>query len=569
MANRTVTFMTLSFPLACALGCGTAPSDETAMGENEATPARADSDLFRAQPGRVGRVVAAEQRDSIALSAREAKQIVRTAQIDGMTIPYVVDDGQAIAGGDMILGPVDAEGNLVLRGHEPVAGEETSEQAPRGSKGGSNLIGRGEEIDKRPCPPPATGTCDIEVPFIVVNGRKVLVKRPGWMWNAKDFGPQGVGGCDVPYSIGFTRESAPMEFDSVRDAVASMNQRTFCKWRETPPEPGNGHVTFTINRTIKDYGRSNVGRTCWWTKIPGAIDWNLNCMDQPIELNCDKPSIFSPFTQAATAVFCRVSTKHEMMHALGFWHEHQRPDRDQFMEVVGDIDPASFATNFATFAFDQNHQVWGRAHYDIYSLTHYGSVCTFIPLPGVGWECFPKNGLRTKAVLLPVPFEGQITSGGIELSTIDLQSLAAMYPPPPGSKPPPPMGNSCANSPPEACRRIDSPECCDVWSRYQPESNWQPGASYTANQQVMFNVRWYRVLQSHVSLAGWDPEHAPSLFAGVAIQGDAWLPNTEYQAGSVATFGGTRYNIIQPHTSAAGWEPPNTPALWKPLPAMP
>ena len=74
---------------------------------------------------------------------------------------------------------------------------------------------------------------------------------------------------------------------------------------------------------------------------------------------------------------------HEMMHALGFWHEQQRPDRDQFVEVH----PALM--NNSNYVIQ--HPPAGNMHgvYDFASLMHYDQIEI---LNGV-----PVRGLRVRA----------------------------------------------------------------------------------------------------------------------------------------------------------------------------
>lgn len=68
--------------------------------------------------------------------------------------------------------------------------------------------------------------------------------------------------------------------------------------------------------------------------------------------------------------FDRRTITHELMHALGFWHEQSRPDRDQYVTIHwNNITPAY------TYAFDKyTSNVATHGAYDYASIMHYGST---------------------------------------------------------------------------------------------------------------------------------------------------------------------------------------------------
>ncbi|ELU10813.1 hypothetical protein CAPTEDRAFT_115507, partial [Capitella teleta] len=61
--------------------------------------------------------------------------------------------------------------------------------------------------------------------------------------------------------------------------------------------------------------------------------------------------------------------QHELLHALGFWHEHSRSDRDDYVNVVWENVRTGNAGNFDKRTSNINNQNVG---YDYKSVMHYG-----------------------------------------------------------------------------------------------------------------------------------------------------------------------------------------------------
>ena len=66
----------------------------------------------------------------------------------------------------------------------------------------------------------------------------------------------------------------------------------------------------------------------------------------------DNPAYNKIMLQEGACSFMNV-IQHEMMHAIGFYHEHNRPDRDNYITVVADNVMEGKENNFDVIPVDQ------------------------------------------------------------------------------------------------------------------------------------------------------------------------------------------------------------------------
>ncbi|KAJ6224163.1 hypothetical protein RDWZM_002708 [Blomia tropicalis] len=105
---------------------------------------------------------------------------------------------------------------------------------------------------------------------------------------------------------------------------------------------------------------------------------------------------------------------HEVMHALGFLHEHQRPDRDDYLLILCDNVQHGKLNNFDLIP-SEYYENLDRRPFDYESIMIYGEYA------------FSKNGLPT---MLPTTFTSNILTNPSEkskLSSLDIKSLEQMY----------------------------------------------------------------------------------------------------------------------------------------------
>jgi len=109
---------------------------------------------------------------------------------------------------------------------------------------------------------------------------------------------------------------------------------------------------------------------------------------------------------------------HELMHALGFYHEQSRPDRNSFVTIVVANIQTPFLSNFGLVS-----SAFTAGPYDFVSLMHYDG-CAFSICCSAGSTCNCPSGCET--ILAPGHQDeiGQRSS----VSALDAHGLRSLYP---------------------------------------------------------------------------------------------------------------------------------------------
>ncbi|KAM8952686.1 meprin A subunit alpha [Pelodytes ibericus] len=104
--------------------------------------------------------------------------------------------------------------------------------------------------------------------------------------------------------------------------------------------------------------------------------------------------------------------EHEILHALGFYHEQSRTDRDDYVEIWWDEITDGLQHNFNTY--DDNFITDLNTPYDYESVMHYGPYS------------FNKNE-SVPTITAKIPAFNDIIGQRLDLSEIDLERLNRMY----------------------------------------------------------------------------------------------------------------------------------------------
>ena len=184
----------------------------------------------------------------------------------------------------------------------------------------------------------------------------------------------------MPYV--FSNSFASYQKNIVKDEINYFNDIFDGCLKIRPKNDEDSHHVVLENEGTMGCGSSNVG------KLPGAGK-------QTIRIVC----------------FRRRTILHEFIHAFGFTHEQNRPDRDDYVEIHEDnIDPAAIGN----FQKDNGYEQTYFVRYDFKSIMHYHT------------KAFSKNGYQ-KTITSKIPGISDNEISSEDMTPSDILKLKRMY----------------------------------------------------------------------------------------------------------------------------------------------
>lgn len=108
------------------------------------------------------------------------------------------------------------------------------------------------------------------------------------------------------------------------------------------------------------------------------------------------------------------SIMHEILHAAGFYHEHTRTDRDNYVKIHMDRIEKYRESNFKKY-IDRGRNGEDLGPYDYYSIMHYSSMA------------FSKNGTITIDIKSPPGIGNEPIGQRDSFSTLDIKNINNIY----------------------------------------------------------------------------------------------------------------------------------------------
>merc|ERR1712126_715656 len=168
----------------------------------------------------------------------------------------------------------------------------------------------------------------------------------------------------------------------IQGAMQAIASKTCVKFREA----GSNDRSY-VNYQNRNYGcYSNLGKQ----PFPQTLNLGGGCLSQDIII-------------------------HETMHALGFWHEQNRQDRDKYIKILW-----------------ENIKPEGKSEFQIKNpIDHLGTPYDYCSIMHYYDTAFSKNGLKTMEPVKPLASCGSLGNGmgkgAGRLSSIDIKRLNKFY----------------------------------------------------------------------------------------------------------------------------------------------